>query len=44
MTVFFFKNNYYPKAKAGIVFTEEVPFAHENGVAFFTHQAFLPQG
>jgi len=41
MSVLFFENKYYPSAKTGPRFDEDIGFHHEHGVAFQNEDAFF---
>lgn len=44
MSVVYFQNKYYPKAKCGPYFGEECSFLHKRGVAFEGERAFFASG
>lgn len=44
MSVIFFQNRFYPKAKCGDSFDRECPFRHATGVAFESGSSFFASG
>lgn len=44
MSVIFFQNKFYPKAKCGDSFDRECPFPHATGVAFESGSSFFASG
>ena len=44
MTIYYFKNNYFPKVKTGDNFASEASFHHDRGVAFAGEGAFFASG